>query len=216
MNTSEHTNDTDPNRPRLAPLLRRAWYGLNQTFRRRIAESGITPDQFTILRWLGEHPDGLTQRALADLMASDPNTVTAILTRMQKSGLIERRPHTDDANEIREEVCKNTMPRESANRAVSDLDVPVAVGHANPVDEASTSAYDVETVEIQRDAIGGDDDPIGVRWCVEIACQAVAARREDGDGETREVPRRDGAGERLGLVDFYDTVYRERRSGKSE
>ena len=97
MNTSEPTNDAKPNRPRLAPLLRRAWYGLNQTFRRRIAESGITPDQFTILRWLNEHPDGLTQRALADLMASDPNTVTAILTRMQKSGLIERRPHTDDA-----------------------------------------------------------------------------------------------------------------------
>ncbi len=97
MNTSEPTNDPKPNRPRLAPLLRRAWYGLNQTFRRRIAESGITPDQFTILRWLDEHPDGLTQRALADLMASDPNTVTAILTRMQKSGLIERRAHADDA-----------------------------------------------------------------------------------------------------------------------
>ena len=97
MNTSEPTNDPSPSRPRLAPLLRRAWYGLNQTFRRRIAESGITPDQFTILRWLNEHPDGLTQRALADLMASDPNTVTAILTRMQKSGLIERRAHADDA-----------------------------------------------------------------------------------------------------------------------
>jgi DNA-binding MarR family transcriptional regulator len=97
MNTSEPANDPNPNRPRLAPLLRRAWYGLNQTFRRRIAESGITPDQFTILRWLNEHPDGLTQRALADLMASDPNTVTAILTRMQKSGLIERRMHADDA-----------------------------------------------------------------------------------------------------------------------
>lgn len=84
-------------RPRLALLLRRAWYGLNQTFRRRIAGMGVTPDQFTILRWLGEHPEGLTQRVLADLMASDPNTITAILTRMQKAGLIERRPHTDDA-----------------------------------------------------------------------------------------------------------------------
>ena len=84
-------------RPRLALLLRRAWYGLNQTFRRRIAGMGVTPDQFTILRWLGEHPDGLTQRVLADLMASDPNTITAILTRMQKAGLIERRPHADDA-----------------------------------------------------------------------------------------------------------------------
>jgi DNA-binding MarR family transcriptional regulator len=84
-------------RPRLALLLRRAWYGLNQTFRRRIADAGVTPDQFTILRWLGEHPEGLTQRALADLMASDPNTITAILTRMQKAGLVERRAHSDDA-----------------------------------------------------------------------------------------------------------------------
>jgi len=96
MNTTPSVPDRS-DRPRLALLLRRAWYGLNQTFRRRIAGSGVTPDQFTILRWLGEHPEGLTQRALADLMASDPNTVTAILTRMQKSGLIERRAHADDA-----------------------------------------------------------------------------------------------------------------------
>jgi DNA-binding MarR family transcriptional regulator len=90
-------------RPRLAPLLRRVWYGLNQTFRRRIAETGVTPDQFTILRWLTEHPEGLTQRAIADLMASDPNTVTAILARMLTAGLIERRPDADDArcNRIR-------------------------------------------------------------------------------------------------------------------
>ncbi len=91
------TNEPLPNRPRLALLLRRAWYGLNQTFRRRIADAGVTPDQFTILRWLTEHPDGLTQRALADLMASDPNTVTAILTRMLNAGLIERRADPDDA-----------------------------------------------------------------------------------------------------------------------
>ena len=87
----------DQSKPRLALLLRRAWYGLNQTFRRRIAGHGVTPDQFTILRWLTEHPDGITQRSLADLMASDPNTVTAIITRMQKAGLVERRAHADDA-----------------------------------------------------------------------------------------------------------------------
>lgn len=87
----------DQSKPRLALLLRRAWYGLNQTFRRRIAGHGVTPDQFTILRWLSEHPDGITQRALADLMASDANTVTAIITRMQKAGLVERRAHADDA-----------------------------------------------------------------------------------------------------------------------
>jgi DNA-binding MarR family transcriptional regulator len=82
---------------RLPPLLRRAWYGLNQTFRQRIAPLGITPDQFSILRWLSEgDPQGLTQRAITDLMASDPNTITSTLARMEKSGLIERRPHELD------------------------------------------------------------------------------------------------------------------------
>ena len=43
-------------------LLRRAWYGLNQAFRRRIVHLGITPDQYTVLRNLCEkHMDGLTQ-----------------------------------------------------------------------------------------------------------------------------------------------------------
>ena len=36
-----------PERRRLPLLLRRAWYGMNQAFRRRIAHLGVTPDQFT-------------------------------------------------------------------------------------------------------------------------------------------------------------------------
>jgi DNA-binding MarR family transcriptional regulator len=82
---------------RLPVLLRRAWYGLNQTFRQRIAHLGITPDQYIILRWLSEgDPQGLTQRTLTDLMASDPNTITSTLTRMERNGLIVRAPHEHD------------------------------------------------------------------------------------------------------------------------
>jgi DNA-binding MarR family transcriptional regulator len=82
---------------RLPVLLRRAWYGLNQAFRQRISHLGITPDQFSILRWLSEgEPAGLTQRTITDLMASDPNTITSTLTRMEKNGLIERQPHERD------------------------------------------------------------------------------------------------------------------------
>ena len=82
---------------RLPVLLRRAWYGLNQSFRQRIAHLGVTPDQFSILRWLSEgDPQGLTQRALTDLMASDPNTITSTLSRMEKAGLIARQPHEQD------------------------------------------------------------------------------------------------------------------------
>jgi DNA-binding MarR family transcriptional regulator len=82
---------------RLPVLLRRAWYGLNQSFRQRIAHLGMTPDQFSIMRWLSEgDPQGLTQRALTDLMASDPNTITSTLSRMEKAGLIAREPHEQD------------------------------------------------------------------------------------------------------------------------
>ena len=82
---------------RLPPLLRRAWYSLNQTFRHRIAHLGITPDQYSILRWLHEGDIvGLTQQTITDLMASDPNTITSILRRMEKAGLLSRHPHETD------------------------------------------------------------------------------------------------------------------------
>jgi DNA-binding MarR family transcriptional regulator len=78
-------------------LLRRAWYGLNQAFRRRIAHLEITPDQFTVMRTLLEgEAHGLTQRELTQLMSSDPNTVASLLHRMEQAGLVERRPHEAD------------------------------------------------------------------------------------------------------------------------
>jgi DNA-binding MarR family transcriptional regulator len=86
-----------PQRRRLPPLLRRAWYGLNQAFRRRIAHLNLTPDQFTVLRSLIEgDPLGMTQRELTRLMSSDPNTVASLLERMEKAGYVERQPHEKD------------------------------------------------------------------------------------------------------------------------
>jgi DNA-binding MarR family transcriptional regulator len=86
-----------PNRRRLPLLLRRAWYGLNQAFRRRIAHTGVTPDQFTVMRTLTEcDPKGVSQRELTELMSSDPNTVASLLERMEKSGWISRQPHETD------------------------------------------------------------------------------------------------------------------------
>lgn len=91
-----------PTRRRLPPLLRRAWYGLNQTFRRRIAHTGVTPDQFTAMRSLLEgDPEGITQRDLTTAMSSDPNTVASLLERMQSAGWVERRPHETDGRAYR-------------------------------------------------------------------------------------------------------------------
>ena len=86
-----------PNRRRLPLLLRRSWYGLNQAFRRRLAHLQLTPDQFTVLRTLLESDArGVTQRELARLMSSDPNTVASLLERMEKNGYVERLPHERD------------------------------------------------------------------------------------------------------------------------
>ena len=94
-----------PEPKRLPVLLRRAWYGLNQAFRQRVAPLGITPDQFSILRWLSEgDPRGLTQRTLTNLMASDPNTITSTLSRMEAAGLIARHPHETDRRARRVQI----------------------------------------------------------------------------------------------------------------
>src|SRR4029077_13560795 len=86
-----------PDRRRLPLLLRRAWYGLNQAFRRRISHTGVTPDQFTALRTLTESdPQGISQSELSRQMASDPNTVASLLERMESAGLLERQPHEKD------------------------------------------------------------------------------------------------------------------------
>jgi DNA-binding MarR family transcriptional regulator len=86
-----------PDRRRLPLLLRHAWYGLNQAFRRRILHTGVTPDQFTALRTLIESdPQGISQSELSRLMGSDPNTVASLLERMEAAGLLERHPHEKD------------------------------------------------------------------------------------------------------------------------
>lgn len=91
-----------PDRRRLPPLLRRAWYGLNQAFRRRIAGTGATPDQFTALRCLTEaDPKGITQGELTKLMSSDPNTIASLVERMEAAGWIERLPHEKDRRAYR-------------------------------------------------------------------------------------------------------------------
>jgi DNA-binding MarR family transcriptional regulator len=109
MAQASHSNrhpsgaDVDsPDRRRLPPLLRQAWYRLNQAFRRRIAHTGATPDQFTALRCLTEgDPLGITQRQLTGAMSSDPNTIASLLERMETAGWVQRKPHESDRRAYR-------------------------------------------------------------------------------------------------------------------
>ena len=108
---------------RLPPLLRRAWFSLNQGFRQRIAPLEITPDQFTILRWLTEgDAAGLTQSEITRRMASDPNTITATVRRMESAGLLERSPHETDKRAKRVRILpKGERIFEEAQKLALDL-----------------------------------------------------------------------------------------------
>lgn len=107
-----------PDRRRLPPLLRRAWYGLNQAFRRRLAHLDLTPDQFTVLRTLLEN-DGITQRTLAQLITSDPNTVAALVNRMERAKLIARETHERDRRANRLRVSHSGKARYEQARAIA-------------------------------------------------------------------------------------------------
>jgi len=110
----------EPGPRRLPPLLRRAWYGLNQAFRRRIAHLGITPDQYSILRWLTEGDRrGLTQREITDLMAADANTVAAIVGRMEKAGWIGREVHEADRRAHRVQITAAGRRKFAAARRIA-------------------------------------------------------------------------------------------------
>ena len=116
-----------PHRRRLAPLLRRAWYSLNQTFRRRIARAGLTPDQFTVLRWIEEgHPRGTTANELCELMTSDPNTMAALIRRMGRMGLATRQRHETDgrAQRIRA-TARGRRAFEGARQTAWDLQAEI-------------------------------------------------------------------------------------------
>ena len=135
-----------PSRRRLPPLLRRAWYSLNQAFRRRIANSGLTPDQFTILRLLTEAPnEGLTQREIAVLMSSDPNTIASLLDRMQEAKLLERRPHEKDRRAHRVRLLSKGRAVYLELRAVA-LELQASILTALPEERREQFLEDLEKV----------------------------------------------------------------------
>lgn len=145
-----------PGRRRLPPLLRLAWYSLNQAFRRRIQHLDLTPDQFTILRWLTEcDPDWPTQRELGAMMASDPNTITSLLRRMEAAGFVERQPHETDRRANRIQITaagKKVFSR--ARQVALDLQTEVLA----PLPEQKRGEF-FEMLEILahacRQAVGG-------------------------------------------------------------
>lgn len=73
------------------PALRACWIKLNSTFGKRLQPAGITPDQYSVLRWIHElDQKAIYQKDLAKLLFTDSNNIASLLNRMEQHGLIKR------------------------------------------------------------------------------------------------------------------------------
>jgi len=75
--------------------LGKAYQQVNQEAKRRLAPYGVTPVQYGLLEVLWE-ADGQSGATLGERLRLDGATVTGLLDRLDRAGLVERRPHPTD------------------------------------------------------------------------------------------------------------------------
>jgi MarR family transcriptional regulator for hemolysin len=62
----------------------------------RLKDLNMSQARWVALYWLGQHPEGISQAALADLSAVEPPTLLRVVDQLEQQGLIERRPEPND------------------------------------------------------------------------------------------------------------------------
>jgi MarR family transcriptional regulator, temperature-dependent positive regulator of motility len=77
-------------------LLHRVWQCAGEAFQQAMAEGDLTPRQFAALSSVNEH-EGLSQADLVARTGIDRSTVTDLIRRMRKKGLLRRRRARNDA-----------------------------------------------------------------------------------------------------------------------
>jgi len=76
---------------------------------KRARQHGMTRAQWTILIWLEREP-GITQKELAEIIEVEPITVARLIDRLEKSGMVERRPDPKDRRIWRLHLCAPALP----------------------------------------------------------------------------------------------------------
>jgi len=75
--------------------LRRAYLNMHRAFDSLFRRYGVTADQFALLSVLADE-EGVTQQDLSRKLASDPNTVAAMVALLQRAGSIRRETRHGD------------------------------------------------------------------------------------------------------------------------
>jgi DNA-binding MarR family transcriptional regulator len=84
-----------PDGHEIGMLLRKAYLAFHRRANLLTLEQGVTADQFVLLSVLARE-EGITQTAIVERTASDPNTVTAVLRLLERRKLVRREADTED------------------------------------------------------------------------------------------------------------------------
>jgi len=116
-------------------LLAKAHQRLFARFRDLLAPHGITPPQFALLAFLWKR-DGLSQTELAEKTEVDRTTLSGLIDRLAKQGLVNRCPHPNDRR-----ACLVTLT--AAGRKLEKQLAPIAMNLRQQINaELSTAEYE--------------------------------------------------------------------------
>ncbi len=73
-------------------LLRQTRSAMQKVAERKLAKSGLTPEQVDVLWICRDHPEPLIPAELARLMFREEQTITGLLNRLEREGLVKRIP----------------------------------------------------------------------------------------------------------------------------
>jgi MarR family transcriptional regulator, lower aerobic nicotinate degradation pathway regulator len=99
--------------------LRKAYSAFHRQVNAWMLKHGITSDQYVVLRSVALAP-GTTQIEIVERVASDPNTVAAILRLLERRGLVRREAHPHDRRARR--VFPTAAGRRLERRAYKDTE----------------------------------------------------------------------------------------------
>ena len=137
----------------LVMRLRAAYLTMHRRANAEFAHLGLTADQFVILTALAE-ADGVTQKELARRTASDANTMSEMLGRLERRGLVTRKRDASDGRARR--VSLTESGREIRHGAwdgiaafcdrlaglVPSAELATLVGHLERIARGMTSLHD--------------------------------------------------------------------------
>ena len=110
-----------------------------KTLDARLAPEGITVRQWEVLAWLSARGCG-SQAVLAEQLGIEPHTLAGVLTRMEKAGLLTRKPCEDDR---RKNTLHPTKKAENVWDRVADI--------AHDIRKQATTGFSPEELQIFRE-----------------------------------------------------------------